>query len=79
MSVQIWLNCAPWNLEQTMDREADIRQTVTGRRSSGWVWGSLRGQPLITSVAFWVMVNNKAPWQFNYLLAPGAIVALGKL
>jgi heme/copper-type cytochrome/quinol oxidase subunit 4 len=51
-----------------------------GRRS-GPSWSRTRRLILsfligtvITLLAFWVMMANKAPWQFNYVLAPGAIV-----
>ncbi len=52
-------------------------------RCSGRKWSHTRPLILsfligtaITLLAFWVMMANKAPWQFNYVLAPGAIVAL---
>ena len=50
---------------------------------SGRKWSRIRWLILsfligtaMTTLAFWVMLANKAPWQCNYFLAPGAIIAL---
>ena len=30
----------------------------------------------LTLLVFWLMMATKAPWQLNWILAPGAIIAL---
>ena len=37
--------------------------------------GLLSGTAIVL-VPFWLMISNNGPWQFNYLLMPGAIVAV---
>ena len=56
----------------------NITKTLDVRRRS-WIarlsLASLTGV-IITSAAFWLRMSNRAPWELNYVLAPGAIVAV---
>ena len=54
-----------------MESERAKNRPSRKRLSLGFLTGTA-----ITALPFWVMVSNKGPWQLNYLLAPGAIVAL---
>jgi hypothetical protein len=58
-------------LSEDIDRRSGRRWSRTAR-----LIFSLSIGTAITLLAFWVMITNKAPWQFNYALMPGAIVAL---
>jgi hypothetical protein len=56
-------------------------EAATSRSARGWSRGvrmivALMLGTIFTLLAFWLLIGNKAAWQLNYVLAPGAIAAL---